>query len=108
MREISTSVTFEITDSEVVPMRIGRSVKLTVQGAPVWATRSNDIRDYWLLPGDSIKLQARERLWLSTENGHRAQIVFARGTRMDKRAIGWFARRMERLADRFRSGWRVV
>jgi len=72
MREISTSITFEIADGETVPMRIGRSVKLVVQGAPVWATRSNDTEDYWLVPGGCLKLRERERLWLSTEKGRTA------------------------------------
>ena len=108
MREISTSITFEIGDGETVPMRIGRSVKLVVHGAPVWATRSNDTQDYWLVPGDSLKLRSRERLWLSTEKGRTAHVVFTLAPRPDQRAIGWLARRFEKLAGRFRSGWRTV
>ena len=71
MREISTSVTFEIKPGETVPMRIGRSTQLKVQGAAVWATRSNDIEDYWLVPGDKLKLRQRERLWLSVDGDRR-------------------------------------
>lgn len=108
MREISTSITFEIGGGETVPMKIGRSVRLIVQGAPVWATRSNDTEDYWLVPGDSLKLRERERLWLSTEKGESAQVVFTLAPRADQRAIGWLARRLERLARRFGSGWRTV
>ncbi|WP_213780409.1 DUF2917 domain-containing protein [Caballeronia sp. dw_276] len=108
MREISTSITFEIADGETVPMLIGHSVKLSVQGAPVWATRSNDIEDYWLVPGDSLKLRQRERLWLSTEKGRTAQVIFTLAPRPDQAAIGWLARGIERLAARFRSGWRTV
>jgi hypothetical protein len=108
MREISTSITFEISDGETVPMKIGRSVRLVVQGAPVWATRSNDTEDYWLVPGDSLKLRERERLWLSTEKGRTAQVVFTLAPRADQRAIGWLARGIEKLGGRFRSGWRTV
>ncbi|AME23623.1 MAG: DUF2917 domain-containing protein [Pseudomonadota bacterium] len=108
MREISTSITFEIADGETVPMRIGNSVKLSVLGAPVWATRSNDTEDYWLVPGDSLKLRQHERLWLSTEAGGTAQVVFTLARRPDQRAIGWLARGFDRLAERFRSGWRTV
>ena len=108
MREISTSITFEIGDGETVPMKIGRSVRLVVQGAPVWATRGNDTEDYWLVPGDCLKLRARERLWLSTEKGRTAQVVFTLAPRPDQRAIGWLARRFEKLGQRFRSGWRTV
>ena len=108
MREISPSITFEIGDGETVPMKIGRSVRLVVQGAPVWATRSNDTEDYWLVPGDSLKLRVRERLWLSTEKGRTAQVVFTLAPRVDQRAIGWLARGFEKLVGRFRSGWRTV
>ncbi len=108
MREISTSVTFELGEGEVVPMRIGRSVKLSVQGAPVWATRSIDTRDYWLQPGETLRLRTGERLWLSTEDGRRAQVVFNIAPRPGSQAIGWLAGRIDRMTNRFRSGWRVI
>ena len=57
MREISTSITFEIEAGETVPMKITRSTRLSVHGAAVWATRSNDTEDYWLEPGDTLKLR---------------------------------------------------
>jgi len=108
MREISTSITFEIGAGETVPMKIGRSVRLTVQGAPVWATRSNDTEDYWLAPGDSLKLRERERLWLSTEGVRGAHVVFTIVPRPDQQAVGWIARRFAKLAARFRPTWRTV
>jgi hypothetical protein len=108
MREISTSVTFEIRPGETVPMRIARGTCLTVQGAAVWATRSNDIEDYWLVPGDHLKLRERERLWLSVEGQRPAQVVFTIVPRPDRQAIGWMAQRFDRMFDRFRSGWRAV
>ncbi|SAL42628.1 hypothetical protein AWB67_01680 [Caballeronia terrestris] len=108
MREISTSVTFEIKPGETVPMRIGRSTRLKVQGAAVWATRSNDIEDYWLVPGDTLKLRERERLWLSVEGDRAAQVVFTICPRPDQRAATWLAYSFDRLVVRFRSGWRTV
>ncbi|SAL69129.1 hypothetical protein AWB68_03916 [Caballeronia choica] len=108
MREISTSVTFEIKPGETVPMRITRSTRLSVCGAAVWATRSNDTEDYWLTPGDKLKLRERERLWLSVEGDRPAQIVFTIVPRTDQRAMNWIASGIGRLADRFRSSWRTV
>jgi hypothetical protein len=108
MREISTNVVFEIRPGETVPMRIARGTRLTVQGAAVWATRSNDTEDYWLAPGDKLKLRERERLWLSVEGERPAQVVFTIAPRPDRRAIGWIAQRFDRMFDRFRSGWRTV
>ncbi|WP_248320981.1 DUF2917 domain-containing protein [Caballeronia sp. Sq4a] len=108
MREISTSVTFEISPGETVPMRIARGTRLTVHGSPVWATRSNDIEDYWLAPGDRLNLRERERLWLSAEGDKPARVVFTIVPRRDERAIRWLSARIERLALRFRAGWRTV
>ncbi|MDR5730877.1 DUF2917 domain-containing protein [Caballeronia sp. LZ025] len=108
MREISTSITFEIKPGETVPMRIARSTRLTVHGARVWATRSDDIEDYWLAPGDRLKLRSRERLWLSVEGDKPACIVFTMMPRRDERAIRWLSSAIERLTQRARAGWRTV
>jgi hypothetical protein len=108
MREISTSVTFEIRPGETVPMRVARSTRLTVYGAAVWATRSNDIEDYWLLPGDRLKLRDRERLWLSVEGDKPARVVFTIVPRCDERAVRWASSLAERIAQLLRAGWRVV
>jgi hypothetical protein len=108
MREISTSVTFEIRPGETVPMRIARGTRLTVHGSRVWATRSNDTEDYWLAPGDRLKLRERERLWLSVDGDRPACVVFTIVPRGDQRAVRWLSTGIERLAQRFRSGWRTV
>jgi len=108
MREISTSVTFEIKPGETVPMRIARGTRLTVHGNAVWATRSNDIEDYWLVPGDNLRLRERERLWLSVEGDRPAYVVFTILSRCDERAMHWLSTSIERLAQRFRAGWRTV
>jgi hypothetical protein len=108
MREISTSVIFEIKPGETVPMRIVRGTRLSVQASTVWATRSNDTEDYWLVPGDQLKLRERERLWLSVDGDRPAQVVFTIVPRCDERAIHWVSTSIERLAQRLRSGWRTV
>ncbi len=108
MREISTSVTFEIKPGETIPMRVARSTRLTVHGATVWATRSNDTHDYWLVPGDRLKLRERERLWLSVDGDKPAYVVFAILPRCDERAIHWASTCFERLVLRLRAGWRMV
>ncbi|KNH08805.1 hypothetical protein BRCH_04000 [Candidatus Burkholderia brachyanthoides] len=108
MREISTSVTFEIKPGETVPMRVARSTRLMVYGAHVWVTRSNDIDDYWLSPGDCLRLRERERLWLSVEGGEAARVVFTIAPRPDQRAARWVSTTIERLKQRLHAGWRTV
>ena len=65
MREISSSITFEIKAGETVPMKVARSTRLAVSGGAIWVTRSDDIEDYWLQPGHTLRLRRGERLWLS-------------------------------------------
>ncbi|HEY3599694.1 MAG TPA: DUF2917 domain-containing protein [Paraburkholderia sp.] len=108
MREIFSSVTFEISAGETVSMRVARSTRLTAQGGAIWVTRSDDVDDYWLEPGKTMRLRRGERLWLSVERGSQARVAFFVPTRADEKALNWFARVAERLGSRLRGGWRTV
>ena len=108
MREISSSIGFEIRNGETIPMKVARSTKLVVHGGAVWVTRSDDTEDYWLQPGHTLRLRRGERLWLSAEGSSHAKVAFSVPTRCDERALNWLARVGERLAARMRGGWRTV
>jgi hypothetical protein len=108
MREISSSITFEINAGETVPMKVSRSIRLAVSGGAVWVTRSDDTEDYWLQPGHTLKLRRGERLWLSVEHGDRARVAFAVPPRPAVRLIDWLTRVTDRLGLRSRDGWRTV
>src|ERR1700744_5848588 len=106
MREISSSITFEINAGETVPMKVSRSIRLAVSGRAVWVTRSDDTEEYWLQPGPKLRLPRRrrrgERLWLSVEGGGRARVAFAVAPRADVRVFDWLARVSDRLGLRSR------
>ncbi|SDF78700.1 DUF2917 domain-containing protein [Paraburkholderia phenazinium] len=108
MREISSSVTFEIKAGETVPMKIARSTRLKVNCGAVWVTRSDDTEDYWLESGHTLRLRRGERLWLSVEGGPEAQVAFAVPARADVRALDWLMRLGDRFGMRLRDGWRTV
>jgi hypothetical protein len=108
MREISSSIAFEIRTGETLPLKVARSTKLVVHGGAVWVTRSDDIKDYWLQPGHTMRLRRGERLWLSGEGATPAKVAFSVPTRCDERALNWLARVGERLVARMRGGWRTV
>ncbi|WJF90061.1 DUF2917 domain-containing protein [Paraburkholderia bonniea] len=108
MREISSSITFEIRAGETVPMMVTHSTSLTPQGGAVWVTRSDDFEDYWLAPGHTLYLRRGERLWLSVEGAAEAQVSFALPVRAEQKALHGFSRQGERLAAWFRGGWRAV
>ncbi|MBN3804943.1 DUF2917 domain-containing protein [Paraburkholderia sp. Ac-20336] len=108
MREISSSIAYEVRTGETLPLRVARSTKLTVRGGAVWITRSDDTLDYWLQPGQTLHLRRGERLWLGAEGAQHAKVTFSVPTRCDERALNWLARVGERLVMRMRGGWRTV
>ncbi|CAN0623768.1 conserved protein of unknown function [Burkholderia multivorans] len=108
MQEISSSITFELQPGETVPMKVVRSTRLTVQCGPVWATRSNDIDDYFLMAGETLRLRRGERLWLSAEGGDSACVAFSVARPPKELALGSLARLRARFLSVFRDGWRTV
>ncbi|MDR6499152.1 hypothetical protein J2785_002305 [Burkholderia ambifaria] len=108
MQEISSSITFEIPVGETVPMKVQRSTRLIVQCGPVWATRSNDVDDYFLVDGETLKLRRGERLWLSAEGREGACVAFSVSRPTREVALGGLARLRERVAALFHDGWRTV
>jgi Protein of unknown function (DUF2917) len=107
MREISSSITFEIEPGETVPMMIAHSTRLTVQGAAVWVTRSNDVEDYWLRPGTSLHLRRGERLWLSVEGDRAARVGFVAPLARTAQLRGALAALGQWLGMRWRGSWAV-
>ncbi|MBC8749969.1 MULTISPECIES: DUF2917 domain-containing protein [Paraburkholderia] len=108
MREISSSIAYEIRTGDTLPLKVARSTKLRVHGGAVWLTRSDDTMDYWLQPGQTLHLRRGERLWLSAEGATFAKVAFSVPTRRDERALNWLARIGERWMMRVRGGWRTV
>lgn len=107
MRQISSSFTFEIVPGETVPMMVAHSTRVSVHGAPLWVTRSNDVEDYWLAPGRSLRLRRGERLWLSVDGAAPACVAFV--APLPRTAV--FADLVQAMTDwwaaRF-GGWRTV
>jgi hypothetical protein len=108
MKEISSSITYEVNVGETVPMMVARSTRLTVQGAGVWVTRSNDVEDYLLDPGDCLRLRRGERLWLSVEGDRPAYVAFAVAPRPRDGLRDWLVDFAGRFGLRVRAGWRTV
>ncbi|MGS0896508.1 DUF2917 domain-containing protein [Burkholderia stagnalis] len=108
MQEISSSITFEIPPGETVPLKVRRSTRLIVQCGPVWATRSNDVDDYFLADGETLKLRRGERLWLSVDGNESACVAFAVSRPPKEVALGGLARLRERVNALLHDGWRTV
>jgi len=107
MRQISSSFTLELGPGELVPMMVAHSTRLSVHGAPVWVTRSNDVEDYWLAPGRSLRLRRGERLWLSVEGERAARVAFVAPLPRTAFVADLVQAVTEWWAARF-GGWRTV
>ncbi len=108
MREISSSITFEIEPGETIPVMIANSTRLNVEGASVWVSRSDDVEDYWVLPGSSLTLRRGERLWMSVDGDRPARVAFHGPLAARERVRGAFAALAERLGMHWRGGLRTV
>jgi len=93
MREISSSITFEIKAGETVPLMV---------------TRSDDVEDYFIEAGPALHLRRGERLWVSVDGSPDAQLAFSVPVRADERCLNWLARISERFSCWLRQGWRMV
>jgi hypothetical protein len=107
VKEIFSTVTYEIQPGETVPMWVGRARLVRASGAKVWITRGDDPHDYWLVPGDEIGLRAGERLWIGVDGDRAAQLVFTMSAACGERVSNWLGARLEAFRER-RRGWRLV
>ena len=72
--------------SRQIDMQPGSTMRFTSQGAQrlslanssggfVWVTRDGDIRDYWLSPGDAMRLCAGDHVWLTLERSSKPALL---------------------------------
>ncbi len=77
MKEIFSTVAFELSPGERIAISVRRGEALRVSGERVWVTRSNDAVDYFLHDGDALSLRADETLWLSVDGLGTSRVTFA-------------------------------
>jgi hypothetical protein len=67
-------VHFSVLPGATLTWRVDANSTLTVQGARVWLTRVSSPYDHWLAPGEELRLQRGERVWLSTDGDAAARV----------------------------------
>jgi hypothetical protein len=70
----AVSLHFTVPPRKVLSLRIAADSELRVQHQRVWLTCLGSPLDHWLQPGESIRLQRRERIWLSTDANAAAEV----------------------------------
>ena len=83
----------EVQPHQMVSWRLTRDAELRAGDASVWLTRHRDPYDYWMKPGDVVRVSRGERVWLTSESEHAIEVSLtsyraARG--------GWFSRWLAR------------
>lgn len=95
----SQSVHFAVPPMRTLTWRVNASATLRVQSAQVWVTRARSPYDHWLRPGETLRLERGERIWLSTEAALPARVSitsawqppFAGVQRCRERLAAWLA-----------------
>lgn len=67
-------VHFSVAPATTLTWRVDADSTLTVHGARAWITRIDFPYDYWLDPGQTLRLQRGERIWLSCEDTRIARV----------------------------------
>lgn len=89
LKEIISTVTYEIDDRATGALPAGRARELRVDDGVVWATRSGDMADYWLSRGATLPLARDQIVWLSAEGGKAARVVLSQTSRTGSLAAQW-------------------
>ncbi|SAL61319.1 hypothetical protein AWB71_03432 [Caballeronia peredens] len=95
-------VFIDVHPHQTVSWRLTRDAELRVadaSAASVWVTRHQDPYDYWVRPGDVVRLSRGERVWLSSEGDRAIEVSLTSYRDARRGALGrWLARYWPRIA----------
>jgi len=82
-----------VTPGATFSWRVNAATELSVNGARIWLTRSQSPYDYWLTPGNSLRLKRGERLWVSTDGDAPAHLALSSRLPVRRGVVSrWLAR----------------
>ncbi|CAG4917346.1 DUF2917 domain-containing protein [Paraburkholderia saeva] len=58
-------IQFAVAAGETVALKIRHDTVVSSAGARLWVTRAGDKWDYWLKPGETLRLLRGERIWVT-------------------------------------------
>lgn len=83
---------FAVAPGATLTWRARTSAEIRTHGPRVWLTRSNSVDDYWMQPGDVVRLGKGERIWLSTDGPGAAEASITTAyARRRNIVLGWLA-----------------
>jgi hypothetical protein len=93
-------VYIEVHPHRMVSWRLSRDAELRVGEASLWLTRHRDPYDYWMKPGDVVRLSRGERVWLTSDSDEAIEVSLT-SYRATRRGViaHWLARVWPRPAN---------
>ncbi|MCA8092417.1 DUF2917 domain-containing protein [Burkholderia anthina] len=66
-------IRFAVAPRTTLTWRAPGDAEIRAHGAPLWITRPPDIDDYWVQPGDVLRIARGDRIWLGTDDARSAE-----------------------------------
>ncbi|AOK21157.1 hypothetical protein WT26_31635 [Burkholderia cepacia] len=64
---------FAVAPRRTLTWRAPDDAEIRVHDATLWVTRLGSVDDYWIRPGDVLRIPRGERIWLSTDGARPAE-----------------------------------
>ncbi|MGU7779157.1 DUF2917 domain-containing protein [Burkholderia sp. PU8-34] len=58
---------FAVAPRKTLTWRAPSDAEIRVHDASLWLTRQTSVDDYWMRPGDVLRIPRGERIWVSTD-----------------------------------------
>lgn len=95
-------VYIEVHPHQMVSWRLTRDAELRIGDASacaLWVTRHRDPYDYWMKPGDVVRLSRGERVWLTSEGDQPIEVSLTSYRDAQRGLVSrWLAKHWPRIA----------
>lgn len=82
---------FAVNPAVTVTWRVTADAELHVHSERIWLTRIRSPYDYWMNPGETMRLQRGERIWLSTDSEEAARVSLTSAWRAPRTVLARFS-----------------
>ncbi|AOK08697.1 DUF2917 domain-containing protein [Burkholderia sp. AU19243] len=66
-------IRFAVAPRTTLTWRAPSDAEIRAHGAPLWITRPPSVDDYWIQPGDVLRIARGDRIWLGTDDDRSAE-----------------------------------
>ncbi|PCE32575.1 DUF2917 domain-containing protein [Burkholderia ubonensis] len=99
----SVVIHFAVAPRKTLTWRAPNDAEIRTHDAPLWLTRQTSVDDYWIRPGDVLRIPRGERIWLSTDGDLPAEASITTAYAMRG---GWLQRALAQMRRMLRGPWR--